>query len=92
MIAGVEPALIAGHLLLGELVLVLALLLAFSALDDLAVDLLFIRHVVWRRATGQARPQPLPTGADPQPMAIIVPAWDEAAVIGAMLTDRKSVV
>lgn len=87
MIAGVEPALIAGHLLLGEFVLVLGVLLAVSALDDLLIDMLFIRHLVWRRINGEPRPAPAALMATATaPMAIIVPAWDEAAVIGAMLT------
>ena len=85
--AGIEPVLVAGHLLLGEFVLVLALLLALSAFDDLVIDLLFIRLVVRRRIAGPARPDPAPLMTTaPAPMAIIIPAWDEAAVIGAMLT------
>jgi adsorption protein B len=87
MIPGVETTLIAGHFLLGEFVLVLALLLALSALDDLAVDLLFIRHLARRRVGGGTRPTAESVAATPPaPMAIIIPAWDEAAVIGAMLT------
>ena len=54
-------------------------------LSDLAVDLLWLGH----RARRLARPAPtiatLPPPARPGRLAIFVPAWDEAAVIGDML-------
>lgn len=102
VIPAMIAVLIAGHLLLGEFVLVLGLVLALSALDDLLIDVLFMRFVIWRlgirrlvgwrhRVRRRFASGPPPTLAllaatPPAPMAIIVPAWDEAAVIGAMLT------
>ena len=60
------------------------------ALNDLAVDLIYLARRGWRMATvynrfPRAFASELPRSADPGPMAIFVPAWDEAAVIGAML-------
>ena len=76
---------VGGHLLLGELVLVLVI--ALSALDDLFVDLVFIVRSAWRRVRRVPRPRAeVLHAAAPAPMAIIIPAWDEADVIGAMLT------
>ena len=90
MIGGVGTALVAGHLLLGEFVLVMAMLLALSAIDDLFIDLLYVCQRLSRRRTAAhraSRPSLAAVyAARPAPMAIIIPAWDEAAVIGAMLT------
>ncbi len=65
--------------------------LAFASLDDLVVDAVFFARFGWRRATvyrhhTRARADTL-SAATPAAMAIIVPAWDEARVIGAMLRD-----
>ncbi len=65
--------------------------LALFSLDDLVVDAVFFARLGWRRMTvyrrhARARADTLPT-ATPGAMAIVVPAWDEAAVIGAMLRD-----
>jgi adsorption protein B len=83
---GLTVAAVAGHLLLGEVVAVTALLLAISAIDDLFVDLAFIGRTAWlaRRRTPRLQLAQL-RAVEPAPMAIIIPAWDEAAVIGAML-------
>ena len=51
-----------------------------SSMDDIAVDLLWLGRFAFRRE------QPLPPApAEPARFALIVPAWDESAVIGAML-------
>ncbi|HEY0130994.1 MAG TPA: glycosyl transferase family protein, partial [Allosphingosinicella sp.] len=59
-------------------------------LSDLAVDLLWLA----RRAARLGRPLPsaadLPAPARPGRLAIFVPAWDEAAVIGDMLRGAVS--
>ena len=63
--------------------------LAVFSLDDLAVDAVFLGRATWRAVTRQGQPpraDELVT-ANPGAFAIIVPAWDEAAVIGAMLRD-----
>lgn len=75
------PVFLTMHLLLGDIILALAFILLLSGLDDLFIDLVFIA------ARGRA---PAPTLTElrevpPAPIAIIVPAWDESAVIGAML-------
>ena len=67
-----------------ELMLFAAVGLLIGGLDDLAVDLFF-----WtRRLFASRRPLTLATLPPTPPMrsAIFVPAWDEAAVIGPMLT------
>lgn len=79
------------HVALRELLLVTALGIAVSGFDDVFVDLVFFGRTWWRRLTvysrfDRATAQSL-RRADPAPIAIIVPAWDESAVIGAMLRD-----
>jgi len=61
--------------------------MTLSLLDDLMLDALFVGLYLARR-TG-ITPLPAVTGA-PGWMAIVVPAWDESAVIGAMLADLVS--
>ena len=81
-------ALFAGaHVVLGEIVLLLALIIAVSGCDDVFVDLVFIGRSVWRWVCARPRlcAEALHDVA-PKPMAIIIPAWDESDVIGAMLT------
>lgn len=71
------------HLLLREALLLLAIIIALNGLDDLAVDLAWL----WlrRRHRSAAPGLPRPPAGPPASFAILVPAWDEAAVIGAML-------
>lgn len=66
-----------------EALLFAAIGFAIGGLDDLAVDLLWL----WHRATGRLRDRHVGEhGAGrARAMAIFVPAWDESAVIGAML-------
>ena len=59
-------------------------------LSDLAVDLIWIGRTLWRRAAVYSRferacADTLPSPSSPGRIAIFVPAWDEAAVIGDML-------
>src|SRR5688572_189038 len=54
-------------------------------LGDLAVDLLWLGHRARRLATPLPALPGLPPPACPGRLAIFVPAWDEAAVIGDML-------
>ncbi len=79
------------HVMLREAVLIAAVGVGLSSLDDVFIDLVFILRVIWRRlfvytrhdrATVETLRRP-----DPAAIAIIVPAWDEADVIGAMLAD-----
>ncbi|WP_017666533.1 glycosyl transferase family protein [Sandarakinorhabdus sp. AAP62] len=72
------------HVALAEALLLVALLVAINGLDDLAIDLLWLLMPRHRRA-----PQPFPPvsrlGSALPRFAILIPAWDESAVIGAML-------
>ena len=62
-----------------------------GGIDDLAVDLVFL--AVWARrrlspasvGDGDGTLAEYPARAVPRRFAVFVPAWDEAAVIGAML-------
>lgn len=72
-----------------EGVTVIAFAIALSCADDLLLDAVFFVRRGWLGLTARRRPVPL-HAADlrfgPQPpTAILVPAWDEAAVIGDML-------
>jgi adsorption protein B len=78
--ADIPLAMVYGHLLLMEALLLVALAVAINGIDDLAIDALYLW---WRRW-----PPPAPTLHWPPPptrFAIIVPAWDESVVIGEML-------
>lgn len=73
-----------------ELMLFAAVGFTLGGLDDLLVDILYLGRRIWRRLFVYSRYQPmttatLPLPADDREMAIFVPAWDEAEVIGAML-------
>ncbi|WP_439534633.1 glycosyltransferase, partial [Polymorphobacter sp.] len=86
--------LITWHLLLGEALLVTALVFLVFGLDDLFIDIAYFTRLLWRRLTVYTRHAPadaqslaaraLAEGAAGR-IAILVPAWDEAAVIEAML-------
>lgn len=56
-----------------------------GGLDDLAVDLVYFARRGWRRSGDADRGLSAPEAAVGH-IAIFVPAWDEASVIGAMLT------
>jgi hypothetical protein len=76
-----QPELLAlWHVALAEALLLVALLVAINGLDDLAIDALWLMMPRLRR-----QPQPLPPAPPPVRFAILIPAWDESAVIGAML-------
>lgn len=74
-----------------ETMLFAAVGFALGGIDDLAIDAIYLGRTLWRRLTlGQDGPPPslddFVLGPCPQRMAIFVAAWDESAVIGAMLT------
>jgi bacteriophage N4 adsorption protein B len=81
-----------------ELLLFSAIWLLIGALDDLCIDLIWITRRFYRHLKYYHRQRPqmvhqLPQPSDPGLLAIFVPAWGEAAVIGAMLgqcTDKWS--
>ena len=60
------------------------------AVNDLLVDLIYFARLMWRRATVYSRyPRAFASyyvfNKDPGLIAILVPAWDESAVIASML-------
>lgn len=64
--------------------------LLLGGIDDLLIDLLYIVRTLWRRLTVYTRHRPmttatLPHDAAPGSMAVFIPAWQEATVIGPML-------
>ncbi|MEQ7873623.1 glycosyl transferase family protein [Sphingomonas sp. ASV193] len=72
----------------GELALFAGVGFFLFAIDDLAVDLIYFTRTFWRSATvyrhfprAFADRLPPPTGR----IAVLVPAWDESAVIAPML-------
>ncbi|WP_068073785.1 glycosyl transferase family protein [Novosphingobium lentum] len=68
----------------GELLLFAAVWFAIGALDELIIDILWL----WLRLTGRAGSQLLdldPASALRGVAAVLVPAWQESAVVGAML-------
>ncbi|GGI85840.1 hypothetical protein GCM10007973_23010 [Polymorphobacter multimanifer] len=78
------------HLMLAEALLLVGLGFLLSGIDDLLIDAVFFVRLGWRRLTvyqrhPRADVQALAGQAAPAPIAILVPAWDESAVIGAML-------
>lgn len=64
-----------------ELLWVSAAGIFLSSLDDLAVDLVWLLRVAFRPASGLP-----PAPEQPGRFALLLPAWDEAAVIGPMLS------
>lgn len=79
------------HVLLGEALFAAAGIVLLMGLDDLAIDGVFFARLLWRRLTvytrhPRARAEQLCRPA-PGPMAILIPAWDEAGVIGRMLAE-----
>jgi bacteriophage N4 adsorption protein B len=76
--------------LYGELTLFAAAGFALLGLDDLLVDLIWIVRRSWRAVTVYQRIEPA-TAATLRPpqapgwIAVFIPAWDEADVIGSML-------
>ncbi|QIG81635.1 glycosyl transferase family protein [Stakelama tenebrarum] len=69
-----------------EVTLFASICFLVGGIDDLAVDIVYATRQLPRRIFG-ARGGASPLGArgGEAPIAIFVPAWDEAAVIGAML-------
>lgn len=78
--ADLVPLLAVLAVLTRELLWVSGLGIALSSLDDIAVDSIWLARVAFR-----ARPPLPPEPEVPGRFAIIVPAWDESAVIGAMV-------
>ncbi|HEV2569955.1 glycosyl transferase family protein [Sphingomonas sp.] len=73
-----------------ELALFAAVGLAIGGLDDLLVDLIWVARTAWRRVTIYRRFAPATAeglaARASGPVAVFVPAWREALVIGQMAT------
>lgn len=75
-----------GFLLLREVLLFAALGLALSGLDDVFVDTVFVaRRIACLGPRWSDDVANFGRAAEPGWMAILIPAWDEADVIGRML-------
>lgn len=74
-----------------ELVTIVAIGIVLASIDDLVIDIAFIVRAArrWTRRGHDGPPRYAAELASPKPgwMAILVPAWDEANVIEAMLRD-----
>jgi adsorption protein B len=76
--------------LAAELALFAAIGFLLFSLDDLAVDAIYFARTAWRRLFvhrkhPRADARSLTEGADHGWMVVLIPAWDESAVIGKML-------
>nr|WP_052757349.1 glycosyltransferase [Sphingobium chungbukense] len=73
-----------------EILLFAVVGLAIGGIDDFIIDVLFLCRHLWRRLTVYSRHQrmttvTLPASVRPGRIAIFIPAWREADVIGPML-------
>jgi bacteriophage N4 adsorption protein B len=82
MIEGIVVALDAA---VREVGLFAAVGFAIGGIDDLAVDLLYLLHRLVRGRMAALLADDFAAGGDARPIAVFVPAWDEAGVIGPML-------
>ena len=73
-----------------EAMLFAAVGLLIGGIDDLLVDLVFLARRSLMPNTGRRALDDLPLPAEPARLAVFVPAWDEARVIGAMLKSAVS--
>ncbi|WP_250494242.1 glycosyl transferase family protein [Caballeronia sp. GAWG1-1] len=75
---------------------VVATIILLSSLDDLFIDIWFWTRKFWRRVTVERRYAPLTVeqlyARDEQPIAIMVPAWQEHDVIAPMIEDLVRVL
>lgn len=68
-----------------ELTLFAAAGLLVGGVDDLVIDLIFLARLALRRGDRDARLADLPTGIAEARLAVMIPAWGEAGVIGTTL-------
>src|ERR1700743_2688645 len=76
--------------------IVVAVLILVSSVDDLFIDAWYWTRELVRRLTVERRHAPLRAAhlyeRPEQPIAIMIPAWDEHDVIGAMIEDMVRVL
>lgn len=92
----VAAILYAANLVLVELLLFSAFWFLIGAIDDLCVDIIWAVRRLYRRFRFYARRGPmrasdLPAADKPGLLAIFVPTWQEASVIGPMLRNCQNV-
>lgn len=73
-----------------EILLFAVVALTIGGIDDFIIDLVFLCRRLWRKLIVYSRHQrmttaTLPTSSQPGRIAIFIPAWQEAEVIGPML-------
>jgi adsorption protein B len=73
-----------------ELLLFAAVGLFIGGIDDLAIDLIWLSRICWRRLTVYRHHAPVTAATlappnNPGRIAIFIGAWDESPVIGEML-------
>ena len=78
------------ELVRNELLLFAGIGLLIGGFDDLLLDLLYGTRRIWRALTVYSRiprmtAPDLPPAGQAGPIAVLIPAWDEAGVIGQML-------
>ncbi len=87
MVEAISWALLFAHLLIGFL----AAVFFISGLDDLFIDINFVIRRAYRRLFVLSRHKPLSAtdllAVSEKAVAIMVPAWDESAVIGKMVSN-----
>ena len=93
---GAAAIFIAANHILVELLLFSAFWFLVGAIDDLCVDVIWAVRRLYRRFRFYARRGPmraddLPAADNPGMLAIFVPTWQEAPVIGAMLRNCQQV-
>ncbi len=92
-----EFDLLAGALVVLKIFIVtVAVIFLVFGLDDLFIDLVYIVRSAWRRWFVLPRHEPLTEDTlrsqQEQPLAVMIPAWKEAEVIGPMLRRLLSTV
>lgn len=84
---------VAGETVMNEFALFAAVGFLLLGISDLAVDFIWLGLLIRRRLTSSRWPRgcaaSLPPGRTPGRIALFVPAWDEAAVIGKMLSHAR---
>jgi bacteriophage N4 adsorption protein B len=78
-----------GLVILKVIMAATALVFFLSGIDDLFIDICFLLRSLYILLVGRGRDRPLSEselrGRPEQPIAVMLPAWDESAVIRAML-------
>ncbi|MBU0676996.1 MAG: glycosyl transferase family protein [Verrucomicrobia bacterium] len=86
------------YIWLGFRVFFICLLFVFllSGLDDLFLDLVYYVRMIYRKLFLRNRIKPLTVeqlgSVSEQPIAIMIPAWDESAVVGKMLLNTLNTI